>query len=318
MQLAPLLLVVGPTASGKTNLSISLAKQLNGEIISADSVQIYRHFDIGSGKLGLHERQEIPHHLIDELDAHTPIDAAQFAERAEQRIADVRQRGRLPIVCGGTFLWVRALLYGLAPAPAKDEALRDQHRALIEQQGRAALHRQLAEVDPASAARLSPNDFVRVSRALEVFQLTGKPISELQAQHGFRQPKHRAVLLGIKHSPEALTMRIEARVHDMFQRGWLAEVQSLRERGYQDTRAMASVGYREVNAALQQTSTPDQAQLALSVVQKTRVFARRQRTWLREQPVHWLTIEQASTSAVAEQAQALLDAQPAGAQPINA
>lgn len=308
MQSAALLVVVGPTASGKTALSIALAEQLNGEVLSADSVQIYRYFDIGSGKPTLQERRGVPHHLIDELDAHTPIDAAQFAARAEQGIAEVRRRGKLPIVCGGTFLWVRALLHGLAPAPPKDDALRAQHQTLVEQQGRAALHQKLMDVDAVSAQRLAPNDFVRVSRALEVFQLTGKTMSELQAIHGFKERRHRAVLVGIQHTPEELTTRIATRVADMFERGWLAEVRTLRERGYQQTRAMNAVGYREVNAALEQSGEPDLAALSAAVVQKTRVFARRQRTWLREQPVTWLSIAQANDASVAQHVRKLLDA----------
>jgi tRNA dimethylallyltransferase len=303
----PLLIVVGPTASGKTNLSVALAEQLNGEVVSADSVQIYRHFDIGSGKPTLPERRGVPHHLIDEVDAHTPIDAAQFAALAEQRIEDIRARGHLPIVCGGTFLWVRALVHGLVPAPPKDETLRTEHRELVAQRGRAALHQQLAAVDALSAQRLSPNDFVRVSRALEVFQLTGKTLSELQAMHGFKEHKHRAILMGIKHTPEALTARIETRVADMFARGWLEEVRWLRERGYGDTRPMGAVGYREINAAFAQSSAPDVTALQTSIVQKTRVFARRQRTWLREQPVIWLSsLDQSNDASVVEQARALL------------
>ncbi len=307
MQSAALLVVVGPTASGKTALSITLAEQLNGEVLSADSVQIYRHFDIGSGKPTLQERRGVPHHLIDELDAHTPIDAAQFAARAEQRIAEIRQRGKLPIVCGGTFLWVRALLHGLAPAPPKDDTLRAQHQSLVEQHGRAALHQKLAEIDVVSAQRLAPNDFVRVSRALEVFQLTGKPMSELQAIHGFKEHKHRAVFIGIQHTPDELTARIATRVTDMFERGWLAEVRTLRERGYQQTRAMNAVGYREVNVALEDSSSPDLIALNAAVVQKTRVFARRQRTWLREQPVTWLSVAQANDASVSQHVAKLLD-----------
>lgn len=308
MQVAPLLLIIGPTASGKTGLSISLAERLNGEVVNADSVQIYRHFDIGSGKPTISERRGVPHHLIDELDAHTPIDAAQFATFADQRIAEIRTRGKLPIVCGGTFLWVRALLHGLAPAPPKDDSLRAQHQALVDEQGRAALHQRLAQVDPASAERLSPNDFVRVSRALEVFQLTGTPLSELQVQHGFKERKYRAALVGIKHTPEELTTRIQTRVAQMFARGWLDEVRSLRERGYRHTRPMSAVGYREVNEALDQSSVPDLETLTTLVVQKTRVFARRQRTWLREQPVTWFSSDQANDALIGDRALALLNA----------
>jgi tRNA dimethylallyltransferase len=307
MQPLPLLLIVGPTASGKTGLSVALAKRLNGEVVNADSVQIYRHFDIGSGKPTVQERGDVPHHLIDELDAHQPIDAAQFAALAEQRIEAIRQRGKLAIVCGGTFLWVRALLYGLAPAPPKDEQLRAQHQALVSERGRPSLHHQLAQVDPASAKRLSPNDFVRVSRALEVFQLTGTPMSELQAQHGFKERKHRAALVGIKHTPEELTTRIRARVTQMFARGWLDEVRWLRERGYRETRPMSAVGYREINEAFDQSAVPNLDALTTLVVQKTRVFARRQRTWLREQPVTWFSSDQANDPGIGEQTLALLN-----------
>lgn len=295
----PLLVVVGPTASGKTQLAVSLAQALNGEVISADSVQIYRHFDIGSGKPSEAERGGVPHHLLDLLDPLDEVDAARFAEHADAALVDVRARGKLPIVCGGTFLWVRALLYGLAPVPAKDETLREQHRALVEREGRAALHALLREVDPESHQRLSPNDFVRVSRALEVHALTGKPLSVVQAEHGFRSQRHRAVLLGIQYSPETLSERIAARCQLMLQQGWVEEVRTLLERGYADARAMAAVGYREVHAAVQAGGAIDEVALHSAVVQKTRIFARRQRTWLRDRPVHWLQPEQAAHDAPA-------------------
>jgi tRNA dimethylallyltransferase len=291
---ARVLVVVGPTASGKSALAITWAQQLGGEVINADSVQIYRHFDIGSGKLPMSERGGVPHHLIDVCDPHEIVDAAWFIGRAEQSIADVQSRNHLPIVCGGTFLWVRALLYGLAPAPPRDEALRAIHQQIASEQGRSALHQQLAAVDPQSAQRLSPNDFVRVSRALEVFQLTGKPLSELQAAHGFKSPRYDATLLGIRYTSDELTARITERTEDMFAAGLLDEVRQLRAAGYQNTRAMQSVGYREVNAALEQSPEPNLTELKEAVVRKTRIFARRQRTWLREQPVCWLTPEQAS------------------------
>jgi len=290
---ARLLVVVGPTASGKSALAIALAQQLNGEVINADSVQIYRHFDIGSGKVPATERGDIPHHLIDVCDPHEIVDAAWFIGRAEQALADIQRKGRLPIVCGGTFLWVRALLYGLAPAPPRDEAVRATHQQIASEQGRTALHQQLAAVDPQSAQRLSPNDFVRVSRALEVFQLSGTPLSDLQAAHGFKSARYNATLLGIRHTSDELTARITERTHNMFAAGLLNEVRQLRSAGYRHTRAMQSVGYREVNAALEQAAQPNLAELEQVIVRKTRIFARRQRTWLREQAVTWLAPSQA-------------------------
>ncbi len=284
-----LICLVGPTASGKSRLALELAARHRGEIISADSVQIYRHFDIGSGKPTLQERQRAPHHLMDCADPGEAWDASMFAERAEAAVQAVRARGHLPLVCGGTFLWVRALVYGLAPAPPKDEEVRRQHREFVEQRGRAALHARLREIDPASFQRLMPNDFVRVSRALEVHALTGQPLSELQRAHGFRVPRYRVQFLGIHHEAEALTQRIRGRVQRMLDAGWVQEVAQLVAAGYAQTRPMASVGYRQVFEALQAESLPPQEQLVDEITRVTRIFARRQRTWLREQPVAWLT-----------------------------
>src|SRR5258706_1664806 len=161
---ADVVVVVGPTASGKTDLALAIAETHGGEIVGADSVQVYRHFDIGSSKPTLEERSRVPHHLVDVVDPSEPMDAASYADRASLAIAGVIQRGKLPIVCGGTFLWIRALLYGLAGAPPGDADARRRHATLAETEGRSALHAELAKVDPESARRLNPNDLVRVSR----------------------------------------------------------------------------------------------------------------------------------------------------------
>jgi tRNA dimethylallyltransferase len=204
-------------------------------------------------------------------------------------IADINARGRLPIVSGGTFLWVKALLFGLADAPPADPKLRAEHRALAEAEGRAALHAKLALVDPTSAQRLNANDFVRVSRALEVYELTGEALSALQAQHGFKAPNYRAQLCGVARAREELDERILQRTHTMFQAGWIDEVRRLIHDGFSECRAMGSVGYRQIAAALEAPGAIDTNELELSVFRATRVFARRQRTWLREQVVTWLT-----------------------------
>jgi tRNA dimethylallyltransferase len=282
--LSQLLCVVGPTASGKSALALRLAESLGGELISADSMQIYRGFDIGTGKPSPEEREQVPHHLVDVAEPLESWDAAQWAEEATRLVAEIRARGKVPIVCGGTFLWVRALIYGLADAPRADEALRERHREWAEREGRAALHLKLSEVDPASAARLSPNDFVRVSRALEVFELTGKPLSELQAAHGFREPRFPARLVGVARERAEHDELIAARVRAMLDAGWVDEVRGLIERGFGEARVMESVGYRQVHAAVTAGKAPD----ADEIVRATRVFARRQRTWLRDQPVEWL------------------------------
>lgn len=284
----PLLCIIGPTASGKSSLALRLAQELGGEIVSADSMQIYRGFDIGTGKPNAAELALVPHHFVDVAEPLETWDAARWAEQATERIADIRARGRLPIVCGGTFLWVRALIYGLADAPRGDEALRARHRALAESEGRAALHQKLAEVDPASAARLAPNDLVRVSRALEVFELSGKPMSQVQAEHGFREPRFAARLVGVKREREEHDALIASRVRAMLEGGLVREVQGLLGRGFGEARVMQSVGYRQVFEALAAGTAADEGALLEAIVRATRVFARRQRTWLRDQPVEWL------------------------------
>lgn len=283
-----LLCVVGPTASGKSALALRLASDLNGEIISADSMQIYRGFDIGTGKPSAEERALVPHHLLDVAEPLEAWDAARWADEATRLIAEVRGRGRVPIVCGGTFLWVRALIYGLADAPAGDEALRARYRDWAEREGRAALHARLSEVDPVTAARLAPNDFVRVSRALEVFELTGKPMSELQAAHGFREPRFAARLIGVARERPEQDALIATRVRGMLAAGWLAEVEALLAAGFGAARVMGSVGYRQICEAMAAGTSGDEAALGDAIVRATRVFARRQRTWLRDQPVEWL------------------------------
>lgn len=281
-----LVAIVGPTASGKTDLAIEVCERVSGEIVSADSVQIYRYFDVGSGKPTAEERARAPHHLIDVLDPLELADAAGYAKMAERAIAEIRSRGRVPVLCGGTFFWVRALVLGLVDAPPADETIRARHRALVTEHGRTALHAELSRVDPASASRLHPNDAMRVSRALEIFELSGRPMSEWHAEHGFKRPRMDAKLVGLATSPDALTERIAARVDRWLGQGWIEEVRDLVARGYGRARAMGSVGYKEVHAHVE-GELPSEA-LRDAIVQSTRIFARRQRTWLKHADVEWL------------------------------
>lgn len=282
---AELLIVVGPTASGKTELAVRLAERFGGEIIGADSVQIYRGFDLGSGKPTAEERQRAPHHLVDCADPGEPFDAQRFAERASQALAEIRARGRVPIVCGGTYLWVRALVRGLAPAPPADAAIRAEHAAFVAAEGRAALHARLAVVDPESAARLAPNDSLRVSRALEVHALSGRTQSAWHAEHGFRTERHKARLYGVARERDELDRRIERRTRAWLEQGWIDEVRGLLALGHGAARAMGSVGYRQIHEHLDGRIAA--ADLEASIVRATRVFVRRQRTWLRDEPVIW-------------------------------
>lgn len=281
-----LLVVVGPTASGKTALAVELAQRFDAEIVGADSVQIYRHFDIGSGKPTAEERAAAPHHLVDAVDPHDALDARRYVELADAAIAELRARGKAVILCGGTFLWIKALLFGLAPSAPADPELRARHDALAQAQGREALHAALAKVDADSAARLAPNDLVRVSRALEVYELTGATQTERHAAHRFGEQRHTARLLGVARDRAELDARIEARTSRWLEQGWLDEVRHLHEAGYGACRAMGSVGYKQVAAHLQGEVTADE--LHRAIVRATRTFVRRQRTWLRDQPVCWL------------------------------
>jgi tRNA dimethylallyltransferase len=277
-------------------LALSWAERLGGEIVSADSIQIYRYFDIGSGKATTSEQARVPHHMLSEIEPGAEMDASVFAELALQRIADIVARGRVPIVCGGTFLWTRALLFGLVPAPPKDEGIRARHKQYAEEHGRDALHAQLLAVDPECHARLQPNDLLRVSRALEVYELTGTPLSQLQREHAFSTPRLQARLIAPLHARERLHQRIGERVVSMFEQGWLDEVRALLGQGFGATRPMASVGYREVSQAISGGANFDLSQLVDDVSRATRIFARRQLTWLRDQPVSWLDLSESNLS----------------------
>jgi len=290
--LAPLLVVVGPTASGKTQLGIRLACELGGELVSADSVQVYRYFDLGSAKPTPGEQRLAPHHLIDVAEPHEEVEASRFIALADAAIAEIRRRGRTPIICGGTFLWVRALLFGLADAPAGNAEIREKHRLFAEREGRAALHAELARVDAKTAQRLHENDLLRVSRALEVFELCGKKLSDLHGEHGFRTPRYAARLLGLGWQRSAHDQRVEVRARAMLDAGLVEEVESLTMRGFADARAMNAVGYRQVKDALTRGQASDSEALAVEIARATRVFARRQRTWLREEDIDWLPFEQ--------------------------
>lgn len=283
-----LVCVVGPTATGKTELAVRACEQVGGEVVSADSVQIYRRFELGTGKPTEAERRRAPHHLVGAADPLDPMDAARWVELADAAILDIRARDKVPIVVGGTFLWVRALVAGLAPMPPADPAIRAAHRALAEREGRPALHARLAAVDPTSAARLHPNDLVRVSRALEVFEQSGESLSALHARHAFRARRYDAALFALDVPAETLRVRIEARAALWLDAGWVEQVRARLAEGLGAARAMGSVGFREIARALGSGGPIDRAALIAEIVQHTRIFARRQRTWLAHEPVRWM------------------------------
>ena len=273
---SPLIVVVGPTAAGKTALAVRIAEELGGEVVSADSQQVYRRFDIGTGKPTLEERRGVPHHLLDVADPHERFSAARFVELADAAIVDIRARGRRVVVAGGTGLYVRALLRGLFEAPPADPEIRERHQKLWTRDPE-SLRQQLLAADPEAAARLHPRDLVRISRALEVFEQTGLPISELQRRHGFAAPRYATAWVGLVPPRSVLRGRIDSRVDVMLERGWLSEVRELLREGHGETAPMGCLGYRHLRAHL--LGSLDLAEAVRKTKRDTWRFARRQMTW---------------------------------------
>jgi tRNA dimethylallyltransferase len=275
---ARIVCLVGPTASGKTELAVELAERFDGEIVSADSRQVYRHLDIGTAKPTQAERARVPHHGLDLVEPDTVFDAARFRTAAAEAIADIARRGRIPFVVGGTGLYLRVLLNGLCPAPPRAPAL----RASLAAERPEALHRRLAALDPVSAARLAPRDTVRVVRALEVVLTSGVPLSAWQARHRFAERPYESLEIGLARPRAEREARITARAHAMVDAGFLDEVRALRTRGIPlSAPGFAAVGYREMGACLD--GQLDVAGALAATIVATRRLAKRQRTWFRGQ-----------------------------------
>ena len=296
--MAPPLLIalVGPTAAGKSALGLRLALAHGGEIVSCDSLQVYRRFDVGSAKPTLEERRRVPHHLVDVVDADEPFSAADYARRARSALASIRARGAPPIVVGGTGLYLRALLRGLFAGPSRDEALRARLEAIAARHGEARLHRWLARVDPAAAARIEPADRVRVVRALEVFHKTGRPLSGHHAAGTEPLRGFDVRLLGLAPSRETLRAAVEARTQRMLAEGLVEETRRLIARYGPEARPLQSIGYRQAAAVVRGTLGVDEARR--DIVKETMRYAKRQMTWFRHQ-------EQVAWCADAAEAEAL-------------
>jgi tRNA dimethylallyltransferase len=277
--MAEAVLLLGPTACGKSALAMALAGQLRLEIVSVDSAQVYRGMDIGTAKPGPDERSRVPHHLLDLREPDQPYSAADFVGDATRAIAGIRGRGRLPLAVGGTMLYARALRGGLSDLPPADAAVRARIEAQARQAGWPALHARLREVDAATAARLPPNDSQRIQRALEVFELTGTPLSRLHgAARGPGLPLSTIALLPADRAE--LHRRIERRFDQMLAAGFLDEVRRLAARGLDaDLPSLRSVGYRQALRHLRGETTL--AQFRAEAIAATRQLARRQLTWLR-------------------------------------
>lgn len=281
---AAILVILGPTASGKSDVALEIARRTGSEILSVDSMQVYRGMDIGTAKPTAAQRALTPHHLIDLVRANELFTVARFVALAESVIADAAARGRRLIVTGGTPLYYKALFEGLFEGPAADAAV----RARLQLESSEALHTRLVTVDPPAAARIHRNDRMRLVRALEVFELTGKPISALQTEWAAARQRHAATWVGLNWQKEALNRRINARVRDMIARGWVEEVQTLlAEFGDLSPTAREATGYAQlidhVRGRLSLDDAIEQTKIG------TRQLARRQMKWFRRFPnLQWI------------------------------
>lgn len=287
MSRPPLVVLAGPTASGKSALALALAERLGGEIVSADSQQVYRGLDVGTAKPGPEDRARVPHHLLDVAEPGEQLTAARFVALADAAIAEIDAGGHVALVVGGTGLWIRALVRGLAPAPPRDEGLRARLEAEAAADGAPALHARLARVDPETAARLHPNDRVRIVRALEVHALAGRPLSAILAEHGFEEARYPHRLLALDPPRDVLRARIRRRVEVMLDGGWIEETARLLAGEGGAHRLSRVLGYADVAAHL--AGELDREALVERVSARTWQYARRQRVWLRgEAGVEWL------------------------------
>jgi tRNA dimethylallyltransferase len=282
----PLVLIAGPTASGKSALAMAIAQQIPAEIVSVDSAQVYRGMDIGTAKPSREERSRVPHHLIDLCDPADPYSAARFARDAARAIAEIRARGKVPLLVGGTMLYVRALLHGLSDLPPANAALRARLQAEADAHGWPALHARLAKLDAETAARLSPNDGQRIQRALEIIELSGEPATRLYRKSAGAPSVAGPVLRYAMEYPDRaeLHARIEQRLHEMMRLGFAEEVRLLHARDdlSADLPSMRSVGYRQLWKHFDGEWPLDEA--VQRAIFASRQLAKRQLTWLRSEP----------------------------------
>lgn len=286
----PVIILTGPTAAGKTAVGVEVCRAVGGEIISADSMQVYRGLDIGTAKARPEELRGVPCHLVDILEPDEEFNVARFMALADEAMAGIRARGRQPVIVGGTGLYLKGLLYGLFEGPGRDDEVRRRLRERMAAESPEALHRELAGVDPAAAGRISPSDRHRIERALEVYHVTKRPISQLQRE--WEEPRarfpHRLIILTLPR--EALYRRIEERVDAMLAAGWVDEVRGLLARYPAEAlHCFKSIGYREIAAHLR--GEMGRQKMAAEIKTQTRRFAKRQLTWFRKMPgAEWVDI----------------------------
>ena len=295
--MAPIIALVGPTATGKTELALHIANHIDCEIVNADALQVYRGFDIGTAKPTPEQLARAPHHLIDVLEADQPYSAGSFAEMARPILDEIRARERVPMVVGGSGLYLRALLQGIGPLPPSTEASRRLLRERLEREGLESLWNELDRIDHVTAQRLPKTDTQRILRALEVFELSGRPLSRWIAENPFGDRSIDAVQIGLTLPRALLYDRIASRVERMIQQGWVDEVARLLERWKDpDLPAFQAIGYRQIARHLLD-DWPLEAAIA-ETVHATRRFAKRQLTWFKREPgVIWHSAENSDEMA---------------------
>ena len=282
-----IVIVLGPTAVGKTELALAVAPKVNAEIVNADSQQVYRYLDIGTGKPSKPERERVRHHLIDVVNPDEDFNAARYRQLAAASIDEIHKRGAKVLVSGGTGLYLKALTGGLFSGPSQDTELRANLEREIAQIGLAALYDRLIAIDPGANTKIHPNDRQRIIRALEVYQRTGRPLSEWQNEHRFQEEAFQVLKIGLARARDELYDLISRRSESMIRAGLLDEVRGLMERGYElDLKPLRSVGYRQMGEVIEGIKGLPEAMAEMK--QETRRLAKRQLTWFRSDPeIRW-------------------------------
>jgi len=280
--------VVGPTACGKTNFSVALGAALGAEMLNVDSMQVYKDLAIGTDKPSPAQQAELPIHGIDLIPLGPPLDAAAFAAYADQKLAEIAARNKPALISGGTGLYHRTIIHGILQAPSRDDALRERLRAERDQIGQPAMFDKLRTIDPEAADKIMPTDWVRIERALEVFELTGRKLSEQQVEHGFKETRYERLCLGCWRPREELYANIEKRLDEMWATGIVDETRKLLEAGLPaDELPVKALGYKQAAAALNGVCSFEQA--LDDAKRETRRFAKRQLTWFRaDKETHWV------------------------------
>lgn len=278
-----LLALAGPTGVGKSGLAIDLALKFGGQIVNADSMQVFRRLDIGSAKADKSEQALVPHHLLDLVDPDQEFDVAAYLAIARPVIEDLNNKNIPVLAVGGTGFYLRSLIRGLVNMPGPDKAIREKLKAEAEERGASALHQRLTDIDPQAGAKIHPNDLFRVIRALEIFELTGRPISEFQKQHGLAENPYDLLFIVLTMPRPELKLKLESRTSRMFAMGMVEEVKALLDDGYSpDIKPLRAIGYKQVVALLK--GRINRAQAEEAIVKETMRYAKRQMTWFRSQP----------------------------------